>query len=351
MISIIIPFFNSEKYISDCIKSIVNQSIEDIEVVCIDDGSTDSSLAIVEIFAEKDKRIKLYRQNNQGRSAARNLGLTKAQGEYICFVDSDDLLMDGALNLLLQKFEKEVDAVVSSIGVRHEVHFEKAQQDNLYYQVSMNGIYSITPEVLRSFHSSVCACLFKKSLIERFNIAFPVGVNYEDAFFHWAYFSNAKKVAFINKITYVYVRRQGSIMSKTFEKNECSIDHLIVVDRIFEYLQHVNKFEIFKKVFPSLLSDYFYLAFNYSPDSNKCQVIVECQRIISKYPIDISNHIFLKKIQSGEVGFLFRNHNQDSFLWAAKIADILQKAFPEGTFRRSLFLRCGKFVYRHILKY
>ena len=89
-VSIIIPVFNAEKYLEKCLDSLVNQTLEDIEIICIDDGSTDNSLEILKTYEQKDKRIKVLQQTNKKQGAARNYGIREAIGEYIGFVDSDD---------------------------------------------------------------------------------------------------------------------------------------------------------------------------------------------------------------------------------------------------------------------
>ena len=89
-ISIIVPVYNTEKFLEKCLNSLINQTLKDIEIICINDGSTDNSLQILEKFANKDKRIQIINQTNSGPSIARNIGIKKAVGEYIGFVDSDD---------------------------------------------------------------------------------------------------------------------------------------------------------------------------------------------------------------------------------------------------------------------
>ena len=89
-VSVIVPVYNVEKYLKDCLDSVVNQTLEDIEIICVNDGSTDNSLAILEEYAEKDSRIKIITQENKGLGGARNTGLYHANGEYISFIDSDD---------------------------------------------------------------------------------------------------------------------------------------------------------------------------------------------------------------------------------------------------------------------
>ena len=106
-ISIVIPMYNVEKYIDDCLTSIINQTFKDIEIICIDDGSSDKTLDIANKYKKNDKRISIYKQQHAGVSIARNKGLDKATGKYILFFDSDDILDLNALEDLYNILEKE----------------------------------------------------------------------------------------------------------------------------------------------------------------------------------------------------------------------------------------------------
>ena len=96
-VSVIVPIYNTEIYLKECLNSVINQTLKDIEIICINDGSTDNSLKILEYFAKIDKRVTIFSQKNKGQGSARNLGLKHAKGEYICFVDSDDVLKPNEL--------------------------------------------------------------------------------------------------------------------------------------------------------------------------------------------------------------------------------------------------------------
>ena len=112
-VSIIIPIYNSERYLNDCLRSVTNQSLQDIEIICINDGSTDNSLAILEDFSKADKRIKIINQENKGASAARNVGLRAARGEYVAFVDSDDTVECMAYEVAYNKiFAEQADVLM-----------------------------------------------------------------------------------------------------------------------------------------------------------------------------------------------------------------------------------------------
>ena len=113
MISIIIPVYNTQQYLPRCIDSILSQSFTDFELLLIDDGSTDGSGKICDAYAEKDNRIRVFHKENGGVSSARNLGLNEAQGEWICFVDSDDELLPDGLQIMADGISNEVDMIMA----------------------------------------------------------------------------------------------------------------------------------------------------------------------------------------------------------------------------------------------
>lgn len=106
LVSVIVPVFNTEKYLKKCIESILNQSLRNIEIIFIDDGSTDNSLTIIEEYAKKDKRIKIISKLNEGQGIARNMGITEACGQYIAFIDSDDFVEKDMLEKLYNTSKK-----------------------------------------------------------------------------------------------------------------------------------------------------------------------------------------------------------------------------------------------------
>ena len=217
MIYVIVPFYNNERYLRDCPLSILSQSLRDFEIICVNDGSTDSSVEIVHKLMQEDDRIKLFSQQNRGRSSAHNLGLEKAEGEFVCFVDADGLLPGNSLEILYSSTTKySSDASVGSIAVRYDVHHEFKESDLAYYTVRKNGVYAVTDEIIDSFHCSSCACLFRKEIIEKYALRFPEGLNYEDAYWHWCYFSVCNTVSFVKRSVYKYIRRPGSLMSLDF---------------------------------------------------------------------------------------------------------------------------------------
>src|SRR5574344_661413 len=115
-VSIIIPVYNTEEYLDECLQSLINQTLKDIEIICIDDGSTDCSAEILHEYSLKDSRIKVLKQRNYGQSAARNKGLMFANGEYISFLDSDDFISEDMLEKLYCK-AKEQNTDITMCGI------------------------------------------------------------------------------------------------------------------------------------------------------------------------------------------------------------------------------------------
>ena len=229
LVSVIIPIYNVEKYLIDCIESIIKQTLNNIEIICINDGSTDSSLEIIKRYAEKDNRISIYSQNNCGLSIARNLGLKVAKGKYIYFIDSDDLLDKNALkdlytkseeqNLDLVLFNAETFADTSSQGKNVEktrnYYIRNCNYNKIYRGIDIFNLMQNN----RDYISSACLLFARNNLYINNNIHFINKVLHEDEAFTFQTILLAEKVGYINKQYYKRRYRNCSIMTskKTFE--------------------------------------------------------------------------------------------------------------------------------------
>ena len=202
-VSVIIPVYNVEKYLRECLDSVINQTLKDIEIICIDDGSTDNSLSILEKYAKKDKRVKIIALNhNIKQGGARNRGLDIAVGKYIMFVDSDDYLALNTIESFYNAINKTgVDIVISSI---HNFNMCK-NTENMFCEMQKyinstnkeEGIYYIDRN-FTEFRVGPVAKLFKKSIIDKYKIRFPENIIQEDEAFHWCYFSVINSIYFLS---------------------------------------------------------------------------------------------------------------------------------------------------------
>ncbi len=232
LISVIVPVFNGEKYLEATIKSILQQTFSDFELWLIDDGSTDSTPKMCDALAEMDSRIKVVHQKNGGVSAARNEGLLRAKGEYICFVDADDYIEPDMLETLYSN-AKEFDVDISCCGImqktldgRENRAFctgEKiyiTDKKDLVEKFFTNPIYK---EVLYGPYNK----LIKRDLVKSvfFNEQFKIG---EDLLFSFECIEKMSSFYFENKGLYHYIKREGSATTSSFSFKR--FDYIYVAD-------------------------------------------------------------------------------------------------------------------------
>lgn len=212
-ISVIVPVYNVGLYLSQCLDSILGQSLEDFEVLCINDGSTDNCGAILTDYAAKDSRVKVFTQENRGLSSARNVGLQHAEGEYIAFVDSDDFVHPEFLKTMLNAVLK-TGSDVACCG------FCKIYGDDvLPPEVSADcKVYDDALSVLLQRKNivqfTVWNKLYKHELIKDFR--FAEGISFEDWVFNCCVFVNVKKLVWVNSKMYGYRISANSIMRGPF---------------------------------------------------------------------------------------------------------------------------------------
>lgn len=224
LISIIVPVYNVEQYISGCLDSLVNQSYPNIEIVCINDGSTDGSLAILERYQQQYPVIKIISTPNSGLAAARNLGMTLATGDFVTFVDSDDWIDTETLATIEKAgFLKapHVDIICFGLcrvinGVKSTYRSYKSTQ-----QKQVDDAYALL------LSGEACGKLYRHEFLRASHLAFPVGLFYEDITFHWTCIAQAREIATMKDIFYNYRMRADSIMGASDRKKpKMAIHHL-----------------------------------------------------------------------------------------------------------------------------
>lgn len=224
MISVIIPAYNAQAYLRECLESVLAQSFTDWEALVVDDGSTDGTLAIAEALAAEDGRIKVFSTPNGGPSKARNHGLDRATGEWVTFLDSDDRLMTGALAIMYGFTGDEITDVVAGEYSRRD---RKAESDRVRSR-EMDGVEA-TREGLyqRGLNTSACGKLYRREAIG--DVRFQEGLWYEDLDFSSRLFPRLRKVMAIDAKVYFYRDNAGSFIN-TFSEER--LDVLTVTRRI-----------------------------------------------------------------------------------------------------------------------
>lgn len=249
-ISVIVPFYNVEDYIGECLDSLLQQSFDDMEILCINDGSTDSSLDIVNEYSERDDRIRVFTQENQGPAPARNLGLDNASGEFIYFMDADDILKDCALERIHGlAVEKDLDLVIfKMINFRDETgeRFSTKYYDMAFLKKRVGdnvfSHYDLEPEEVFRVTVSPPSKLFRRSLIG--DIRFPCGLVFEDNPFFVEAFLRAERVYFDD--TYLYERRirDNSLMTSS---NRNFMDFIEISEMLIQITKRYGLYDRYKR--------------------------------------------------------------------------------------------------------
>lgn len=230
-VTVIIPIYNTEPYLKDCMDSILGQTLKDLEIICIDDGSDDQSLQILCEYAGKDDRITVYHQENCGQAVARNKGVKKASGEYVYFMDSDDVLQVDALENLYQRCrEEQLDALYFDASVFYENEEIKKQHSQFEGSYSRKGSYPRQCAGLEMFMKMVMLKeyrvipgiqFFRRDFLEREEILFQSGVVHEDNDFTFRAMLLAKRAGYMKE---AYFKRR--IRSESTVTEEVNFAHV-----------------------------------------------------------------------------------------------------------------------------
>lgn len=217
MISVIVPVYNVEKYLNKCLDSILCQSYSELEILLVDDGSTDRSGALCDRYAKKDSRVQVYHKKHDGASEARNFGLRHVTGEYVAFVDGDDFIDEDMYEELLRGMDNETDIV--TCGINNLFPATMHIRNSVSYKTHTYSEYSNYEAVRELFLSKVisfssCDKLFRKHLFD--GIHYPKGKICEDLPVVYRLVTKSKKVVNIGKAKYNYIYRANSVSRKPF---------------------------------------------------------------------------------------------------------------------------------------
>lgn len=244
MVSIIVPAYNSGTYIKKCMESLIKQTYSDIEIIVVNDGSTDHTRQILDTYAQTDKRIKVFHTKNRGVSEARNMALLNATGDYITFVDADDYLELNAIELLVKKIMGDnSDIVISAYRMVYENNAE-----DYYYDFAENKIYSkeyVVGQILDYKMSGYLGHkLYRSSIWRKNNLSFENVKCCEDWPVMVSYVCECDKVSYINKITYNYVQHSNSCIHKSNIENVKDFDYAVKKIISLEFIRIQDKNDI-----------------------------------------------------------------------------------------------------------
>ncbi len=235
-VSVIVPIYNVEKYLEKCINSLLSQTLEDIQIILVNDGSKDNSGTIAKKYAERNKDKVIYvEKENGGLSDARNYGLKYATGDFVAFLDSDDYIEKNAYEEMYNKaIEENADYVECDFIWEYP---NKAKIDKQYK-------YQNKKEMLSFVRVVAWNKLIKRSLIIEHNLEFPKGLRYEDVEFTYKLIPYINKFAYVDKPFIHYIQREGSIANV---QNERTAEIFTVLDEVIEFYKKNNIYEEYKE--------------------------------------------------------------------------------------------------------
>lgn len=238
-ISIIVPVYNAEKRLSQCIESLLGQDYTNIDIILINDGSVDQSLNICKEYANRDKRIRVISQSNQGPAVAKNSGIDVADGAYLMFVDSDDYVSPSFCSDAIENL-KEYNSDIAIFGLARVIG---NQTTNYLIKGKKDGLISKPDAMAYSIKNSFPVNkIYRKKVFS--NIRYPKGKYYEDSFTTYKLFEAAAVISYTPKVNYFYIASQNSIVvSKSSE---------IIADQ-FESI--ADQFAFFEKKYPQIVED------------------------------------------------------------------------------------------------
>lgn len=224
-VSIIIPIYNKEKYLNNCISSIKNQSLKDIEVICVDDGSTDDSLSTLKSYTSDDSRFKIIKQENRGPGLARNVGLENATGEYVLFLDADDWIESESLEQLYKQATSNNSDLVLFNSIEHypDNYLRKriyvvSNDIKNYDNFTFNCLYN--KRLVMNSYFIVCTKLHKLDFLRKNNIKFQEDVLFEDVLFHIKTMIKANNISYNPQFFYHYMRTDNSRQNTSIQTSK-----------------------------------------------------------------------------------------------------------------------------------
>lgn len=234
-VSVIVPVYNVEKYLERCLNSLVNQTLENIEIIIVNDGTKDNSEEIIKKFMEKyPQKIVYLKKENGGLSDARNYGIPYAKGEYIAFLDSDDYVEKDIYKEMYELAKKENSDMVECDFLWK--YPNKVRED-------IGQVYKGKKEMLEKVRVVAWNKLIRKSILEKTQIQFPKGLRYEDVEFTYKLIPHLNKVSFLKKPYIHYIQRENSIINV---QNERTKEIFTVLDNVIDYYKENNFYDEYK---------------------------------------------------------------------------------------------------------
>jgi len=269
LISIIIPVYNVEPFLRECLDSVVNQTLRTIEIICVNDCSSDRSLGILQEYADKDKRIKVIEKKiNEGLSKTRNMGISIATGKYLLFVDSDDYVDNDLCRKAFECAEKNhAELVIYDFAVFHGT---QDLEENRKKISALNHLDPSDRVALLKSPAFAWTKLIRTDFAHKLDLKFPPGLTYEDLPVHWQLMTLATKIAVLPERLCFYRQRNSSI---TYRSDWSLTDRILILDSVRDFLDSRNLYTRYQDVFLQSQLDVFCWLYEHIDASHKQKVM------------------------------------------------------------------------------
>ena len=256
LVSVVIPVYNVEAYLRKCVESVLGQTYQNMEIILLNDGSTDTSGEVCDYYAKIDRRVRVIHKENEGLAETRNKGIAEALGEYILFVDSDDYIHEKTLEWTCEKAEKyAADIVVFDYvsvdekGREVDQFYIGLQEDKPFQAIEEKTLIYKTPSAWNK--------LWRREFLLKSEVSFPKGKYYEDLGTVPKWLLLAKRIVYVPKVCYYYLLRTGSIMRQhDFSRNYR--DRICMIEDIYRFFRQKESYELFQTELEFLLIQHGY---------------------------------------------------------------------------------------------
>lgn len=283
LISVIVPIYNAGAYLDECLNSLRAQTYDKLELICIDDGSTDNSSVILQRHAKQDKRIVALSQQNKGQAAARNKGLEIASGEWITGIDADDYLQPEAYEYALSLASDEVDMVCFSSLAVGGAALELRKSEVSYLINKLEGLVTSAQQILTNTNVYFWNKLWRKSFIDGHRLRFNEGLWYEDAAFAYSALPLVRAAAYGKKAVHNYRVHENSTMTRTFNKNSRVLEHLVQLEHVLDFYKEHNITEKLPQAVPFVFRNLFGATLGHIHKSLKKKALEKASAIVKKF--------------------------------------------------------------------
>ncbi len=313
-VSIIVTSYNDAKLLPKCLDALLSQTLKEIEIIGVNDASSDDTLEVLKRYAKQDSRVKyIDNPKNIGLAASRNCGIDKATAPFLMFCDADDYYEPTTCQNMYQAItQSKADLAISEIRVIYHAHADMKMSDDNYYSLKYHGLQQINRNIIFNTDLSSTNKIFRKATLDKYHLKFPEGKRFEDAYFCVAYFCVSQTAFFLNQQLYNYVRHAGSIMSQTWSKDvadDHAIDHLHIVFMLYDFLEQNELIDKYNELFWQYFEAFENFALRNSKSKERIrQVKAEARDFVANHntsfsQANINNQENIRRLNSGKFYF------------------------------------------------